>query len=600
MNRSGRWRGGRVAWGAALLALGTGHAAAAPAAGEATAGAVPETVLFKALGDELARTMERLRIDDAEAPYFVSYRVTEVAGVSANASMGASAGHNRFRGRRLATEVRVGSHQLDNTNFFSNQLFRFAAPRERALPLSDDYENLRRHIWLATDAAYKQALSLLASKKAALQNKKQLEEVADFSEEEPFRIIGARPPAVADAARAIGLARELSALFRDEPSVFLSNVRVEAVDATITYLNSEGSAFVRHEPLISVTVTANTQSEDGTELHDAATADARSWKALPAVDHLAAQVRTLIENLAVRRAAPRAERYTGPVLFEGQAVAELVAQVLAPRLLAVRLPVPDNPMFEPMLEQLRNPFMDKLGARVLDRSLSVTDDPTAVDENGAPLLGSYPVDDEAVPARPTPIIENGILKTLLTTRAPAPDLPNSTGNSRGGANATLTPSNLIITAKDGLSSEDLRAELMALVEERGLPHGLIVRRVEAARGGADAMRYMMAQAGQGTRVRPLALAYKVFADGREEVVGRATLPTFDEAQFKDIVAASATGTRHVTRVAAASPLAGFPGAAGPLSTIDTPALLFEDVTVRAPTGNVPKPPVAPHPLAASR
>ena len=547
-----------------------------------------DNVLFKAMRDELGRTMERLRLDDAQKPYFVAYRVRETAGVGASASMGAVVGRQHRHGRWLNVELRVGSRELDNTNFFGNRFAGLFAGGA-ALPLADDYENLRRHIWLATDAAYKQALSALAGKKAALQNKKQSEEVADFSEEEPFIAVNERPPVALDAARVAALARQVSAAFKDSSDVFLSDVGVSAVNTTISYLNSEGSFFVRGEPMVSINVSAVTQADDGTELSDVATADARLWEGLPKTEEFVREVETMIDHLAERRRAANLERYTGPVLFEGQAAAELVAQVLAPRLLAIRVPVPENPMMENMLQQLRNPFLDKIGARVLARSLSVVDDPAATDEDGKPLLGSYVVDDDSVPARRTSLVENGILKTLLSTRVPVADLPNSTGSRRGGAPG---PSNLFVIPKGGLSDDELRAELLALVAERGAEHGVIVRRVGSPRLQiADASLLMMMQGGLNPGVRPLVLAYKVFPDGREELIRKAILPDFDEGQFKDIVAVSERRTRHVTLVTG-----GLAAGGDALTTIETPAFVFEDVTVRRPTEAVPKPPVATHPL----
>jgi hypothetical protein len=82
------------------------------------------------------------------------------------------------------------------------------------------------------------------------------------------------------------------------------------------------------------------------------------------------------------------------VLFQGQAAAELVAQVLASRLLAIRPPVVDEPRFESMVSGLENPFVDRLGARVLPEFLSVSDNPLLTTSAGFPRVGGYQVDDE--------------------------------------------------------------------------------------------------------------------------------------------------------------------------------------------------------------
>lgn len=562
----------------------------------ALAASAKEDALAKALGDELKRTMAELRLDDAERPYFVAYRVTETASANASASMGGVVNQWRSHIRRLQVEMRVGSRALDNTNFFSGRLA--FGVQSASLPLGDDYQELRRRIWLATDRAYKSALDDLAGKKAALQNKTKVEEVADFSEQSPYQLVEEIADLALDAERVAATARDLSALFKNQQHIFQSTVRVAATQTTVTYRNSEGSSFVRGDPRVQVHVLANTQAEDGTELGDFVAVQGRSWTQLPSQDEIAKRTKGMIAALADLRTAPALDRYTGPVLFEGQAAAELVAQVLAPRLVALRSPVADNPMFEQALAQMRNPFLDKLGARVLARSLSVVDDPTATAEDGTPLAGSYAVDDDSVPAKRTPLVSNGILKTLLTSRNPVPDLPTSSGNRRG---ETALPSNLFLSAKDGLDDDELRALLLELAGERDAEYGIVVRRISSPRMGGAGMFSVAAAMGQGPKVQPLTLAYKLFADGREELIGKALLPTFDEGQFKDVVAASAKRTFYATTV---SPIGGpfasaFAAGAGggSLTTIATPSLLFEDVTVRRPPGNIPRPPVAPHPLS---
>ena len=66
---------------------------------------------------------------------------------------------------------------------------------------------------------------------------------------------------------------------------------------------------------------------------------------LPPVDALMAAARAIGERLTAERTAPLGEEYTGPVLFEGRAGAEVLAQSFVPLLLATRAPDSDNPRF---------------------------------------------------------------------------------------------------------------------------------------------------------------------------------------------------------------------------------------------------------------
>ena len=155
-------------------------------------------VVMEAMRDELDRSMKELRLGDLERPYFVSYRVEQVLDVRATASLGGLSGGGETASRRLHVEVRVGDRRLDNTNFVS--MPDFSSMEDMAfgpasLPLEDNYEELRRAIWLATDRAYKEALDQISKKRAVLQNETIVEEAPDFSVEDPHTHEGGAAPA---------------------------------------------------------------------------------------------------------------------------------------------------------------------------------------------------------------------------------------------------------------------------------------------------------------------------------------------------------------------------------------------------------------------
>ena len=364
-----------------------------------------ENLLMKALRDEMGRTMERLQLEDMDRPYYVAYWVREYEGRGGTAILGGLLGRGRGSSSRyLSVELRVGDHDLDNTNFMDfgrmrSRVFRAGFPA--SLPLRDDYKELRRQIWLATDGAYKQAVHSLAKKRATLQNKTRVEIIPDFSREEPVEYRDDNPPApLPDEARLEAVAKKLSAVFKEVPNIFESRVSASLNSGTIYFVNSEGSSYVRNFTSASIQALAATQAVDGTQLEDFVVARGRQWKDLPDQAELEASIRAMAERLGRLREAGFVERYNGPVLFEGQAAAELVNQILAPRLLALRTPIADNPRFGPFGSGPQNPFLEKLGSRVLPRFLNIVDDPTAGSHGEAPLLGGYEVDEEGGALQP--------------------------------------------------------------------------------------------------------------------------------------------------------------------------------------------------------
>jgi hypothetical protein len=321
---------------------------------------------------------------------------------------------------------------------------------------------------------------------------------------------------------------------------------------------------------------------------------------LPSREQLAARIRSIGANLKSLRAASLVEQYNGPVLFEGQAAAELFAQAFVPNLVATRRPLSDNPGFERYLAQAENPFVDKIGARVLPSMLSVTDNPTLAQYLNLPLAGSYRMDDEGIAGRETRLVENGILKTLLSSRDPVRGIEHSSGSLRGQG---AMPSNLIVTSEGGLSQPELRAKFLELVKQRGREYGILVRRLgNPALKSQDGQSLFMFDSSSGElRVEPAILAYKVFPDGREELVRNAEIAALSAATFKEIVAVSKEQTVYTAPFhGRAVPnfsyyMGGETSPGGPPATFVVPALLFEDLTVNKPRGEVPKPPVAMHP-----
>ena len=562
--------------------------------------AVAQTgVVMQAMQDELARSMSELRLDDLEQPYFVSYTVHEVLQIRATASLGGLASSVESESRALYVEVRVGDRDLDNTNFFARPEFRPTVGISfgpATLPLEDDYGELRRAIWLATDRAYKDALDRISKKRAVLQNETVVDEVPDFSAEEPYGHEGGPALPAPGASHVRKVATELSAQFRDYTHVYVSSVDARAVRRRVLYVNSEGSSFVRDDPTVAVTATGSTQANDGTEISDAFTVFGRTMEDLPALVELSEQGRALAVRLRDLRVAPVLERYAGPVLFEGQAAAELVRQVLLPRLLVQKAPLADDRFARQSIDRLANPFQDKLGSRVLPRFLAIVDDPTLRENEHGPLWGGYVVDDEAVPARETVLVQRGLLKTLLATRNPVAGIPRSNGHMRGGGPA---PSNVLMTSSAGLTPDEMHEEFLALLDERELDYGIVVRRVRGA--GASGIGGGPSGRSRGGPLVRAVLAVKVFPDGREELVREAVLTGLSEGSFRDIVAASEAVTNHTILFRRSSsifdplrflnPATAF----GTVASLVVPSLLFEDVAVRRPPGNIPLPPAVPRP-----
>ena len=204
-------------------------------------------VVMDAMRDEMARSLKQLTVENLEKPYFISYRVVDSDNVSVAASFGALNHSTTSRSRRLIVDVRVGDYKLDNSHFFTFDFDMGTRLRifngTASLPLEDDYKELRRQIWLATDGTYKKAVGDLSKKRALLESRSRDDESDDFSKEDAVVSSYELPAVKVDIPAWEKEARELSALFRQMPGIQTSSVLLNCFNTYTRYLTSDGTSY---------------------------------------------------------------------------------------------------------------------------------------------------------------------------------------------------------------------------------------------------------------------------------------------------------------------------------------------------------------------
>jgi len=304
-----------------------------------------DDVVTKAMRDELSRSMKELRLSDLDKPYFISYRIDDNATTKISATLGQLTDENLYHGRTLSVSVRVGDFKLDNSNFLqlrSANSFEGDCGCHSTIPLDDDYSQIRREIWLATDAAYKHSASQLAAKRSALEHRQHAKELPDFTPEAATTVIEKPRSMKADVAALEDLARELSAQFRAYPEFMYSSVNMWVMNDYVRFVDSEGTVVVHPEPIVVLDVRASLPASDGQPLRDLFRVFATGPEALQK-KALEARTTDLITRLKALSAANTLEQYNGPVLSEGEASAEVMGQVFAPAIVALRPPLSDEP-----------------------------------------------------------------------------------------------------------------------------------------------------------------------------------------------------------------------------------------------------------------
>jgi TldD protein len=554
--------------------------------------------LLRAMKDEIKRVTELIRLRvSLDPPYYTEYRVEDTVSHSITAELGAVVEENDSAFRIPSVEMRVGTANFDNTDHVYSEAYggnRYDPPR---LPLDNDYLAFRQVFWLATDRAYKTAEDAIARKRSSLKNMSQTEALPDFSQAPVAHLIMPieRKP-FASAAWKSEVVR-LSGLFDGYPKIFSSAVEMHSSQSTNYVVTSEGTELRTPEDVAYIRVVGRGLAPDGTRVRDDQFFQAFNPDGLPSEDVLTREIKAVGDHVTALSQAPVGESYDGPVLFEAPAAAQLFGQLLADNLKMTRKPVsdPGRPSrYSP--SELEN----KLGSRVLPDWMDVVDDPTLTEFHGHTLLGHYVYDMEGVAPQPLTLVEKGVLKNFLLTRTPLfKEYPGSNGHARmSGSYGTRSPGfgNLFIRVSQTTPAADMKKKLIDMCRQGNKPYGILVRKLDYPSTASIEELEKVAQASGGSHpVVPPLLAYKIYPDGREELVRGLLFSGVSIRSFKDIVAAS--DENYVFDLIDSNAPFALVGA-GTFSTtasVIAPAVLFEELELQPAKEETPKPPIVPPP-----
>lgn len=555
----------------AVAVLATTAVAAPPAS---------EDMVIRALVDELGRST-KMQLEDLLSPYFVEYSVVDSASYRISATSGAIVSSDDRHSRRLSTSVRVGYYDLDNTNFAGDRGGGFGFRRGRgrrgagrggmvALPVEDSYAAIRQAAWLSTDSAYKNAVETFARKEAYMEDRSFPDRPHDFARAEPVVSIGPKVALALDVKTWEDRLRMVSGRFLEYPHVLDSHVTLTASADNRYVLNSEGTRIRKGVSGIVLAISAQSQAVDGERLSDRITYHAASAAGLPGKAELLADVDAMAERLLGRVDAPVLENYLGPVLFDGSAAPQLFHAMLARGIAGRPDPVGGGRRRFAGMQSL-----DKyLGKRILPRGFQVYDDPRADSVGGSYLAGHYAIDDEGVESERVDIVVDGRLQGMVMSRVPTRhfDESNGHGRSAGFGRSQAAVGCLFVEPGEGLTDEELKQALIEAARDQDLDYGLRITSITTGRGGQMAQQLARARfmaGGGGGNASPVGdpiAVYRVYLDGREELVRGCEFGSLDVGTLKDIIAA---GDEPVVYNSGS--------ATGAAASIVAPAVLFEEV-----------------------
>jgi len=500
--------------------------------------------LLKAMLTELDRSKADLQLKDFAKPFFIQYRIEDIDDYSTKAEFGATEGSDHTHERVARITVRVGDYKSDSSGGRGDGSLELTA-------LGDDPIAIRSALWAGTDQAYKAALSAYSAKQAALKQVQTPPQADDFSKETPLISLADPLKLTYDdslwtdrVAHSSGLYRTNESVKAGEHDVQYSVSSFHGRVVTTWLVNSEGSIVRKSQSQYQESFAVGTQAADGMRLDRSFASTGVTIKDLDAPEVFEKHAVEQIASLADLRKAPLVEEeYHGPVLLSSDAGTDTLRSLLESGITATRPKLGTE-------ARTNGAFASSYHARIMPEFLDAVDDPKLKSFEGKSLLGAYDVDDEAVPAQAVTLVTDGKLQGYLIGREPVKDFPQSNGHARAGIAGAARPSIgvLKITAKDGLSDEDLNKKLLDLAKDRGLKSVYFVQTL-------------------GGEMRPR-LLYRVGLDGKRELVRGAILDDLDQRALRSSVEAAGKNPW------VANFFGEVPG------TVIGPALLMNDVTVK--------------------
>jgi predicted Zn-dependent protease len=470
-----------------------------------------DNTIISAIQAEVERNKAELKIDKLKPPFFINYTVVDLSQLRVSASLGAIVRSINVSQRIGLPNLLVGDYDRNNSNFHQNN-------SPRTVTVETDAKGIATAVWEDLDRIYKNAAENYEAKVAIIAQQNMEEEelnLPDFEKTNPVTMIIEPQKMNMDKSYWENFAKKSSEILKKYPEILNSSVNINVLDNVAYVYNTENVKLVIPNPYYCLILSLYTITQDGQELSDELYIEHSSFEQMPSLQAFIDTCESFVKYFIELKNAPIiTEAYTGPVLFEGMAVAEsLQTYFFQSTLLARRKPVGGHGG--------NNTEMMK-DKKLISRSLTIKSLSGTESYKGKKLDGYFPVDIEGViPDKELVLVENGVLKNMLNGRTPTKKFRHSNGHMRLNFNQMyprISPGNVLFSSNDAYNPDELKTKLLATAKEEDLDYAYIVRRYR----------------GNG----PLSI-YRIYvADGREELLRGAILPDFNIRSYKRMLGAS--------------------------------------------------------------
>jgi len=455
-----------------------------------------------------ARRALTMRVKGFPRPYFCSFLLRDVRWFNTWASSGSTYRKRSDHTRNVYCDLRLGSYRCDQTieGGLRDNDEELDSVAHVTVPIDDhDLSGLRVALWRLSEAKFREGVSDHNDKMAErIHTVDPTRKFPSFVKMRPRKSVRYGSPENVDEMYWMRFCKQASKWLSQLPHVSGNWVEFDAQRETHIFVSTEGNEIVQNRQVFSLSATIRNLLNEGSFIEQELVLNCGSLRELPDMKRFRRMMLQKYQQLLNMMKAKKIHSFSGPVLLYPIPAGLLFHEAIGHRAEGSRL----------LSSGEGQTFKGQVGKRIVPVEITMRDNPRLKRFKGERCIGSYDFDDEGTPAKNAIIIEDGILKGFLNTRA-ALSARNHKPNGHARNKKFQRPiSRMAVTIIEGEDSVPMKRMKELLIEEikaQKKPFGMIV--YETSGGETETTTYDF-QAFSGE----ISYATLVFPDGKEVCV----------------------------------------------------------------------------------
>ena len=380
-----------------------------------------DSVIFRAMADEMKRSQDSLKTSDGTKPYFIDYVLRRDVSTTIESTLGVCKKfHSEGIRNRGLVNVVVGN-KMNTTYSRKDGGIPFDLPDEIS------YNHIRRELWNQTDMQFKTAIDVVSG------TKQRAQEFIDDSipewQEQPANVIieeSALENYEEDTQKLKVLADTLSAVFRKYPTLINPSVTIKQDNTDYYRVTSEGLVLRSPQKKITINARVYIPTPEGKTFGYNEYVLAYDMKEIPPTDTLLARMeRHAIRSMAQENLLyPKEREYIGPAVYENYAAERALIDEYS---YSTNISKYISSKLDLNSREYESSY-GKVGKRVVSKNLSVWQLGNDSVYNGQRLFRYHKYDADGIRPVTIELIRDGVLVNQLSGRIPLPKSLKSTGN----------------------------------------------------------------------------------------------------------------------------------------------------------------------------